>query len=110
MLSETPLADGARWLNADALPAVFQPLTVIAVLLVALVMLQGRMPLRRGAFTILGCFIMIGGAAIANALLALRSASPEPPNSTIVLDQRPIPKPKEITNNSDPYAGASLTR
>jgi type IV secretion system protein VirB2 len=54
----------ARWLQGTLLGTVATVVAVIAVAVVGLLMLSGRINWRHGAVVILGCFILFGAASI----------------------------------------------
>ena len=54
----------ARWIQGTLLGTVATVVAVIAVAVVGLLMLSGRINWRHGAVVILGCFILFGAASI----------------------------------------------
>ena len=80
---------------------------VIAVSWVGMLMLAGRLEIRRGLVTILGCFILFGASAIAGGIQAfagrdgVEMAFVPPPLA-------PPVQPPPPTGNRDPYAGAAM--
>lgn len=54
----------ARWVQGTLLGTVATVIAVIAVAVVGLLMLTGRINWRYGAIVILGCFILFGAASI----------------------------------------------
>jgi type IV secretion system protein VirB2 len=54
----------ARWVQGTLLGTVATVIAVIAVAVVGLLMLSGRINWRYGAIVILGCFILFGAASI----------------------------------------------
>ena len=54
----------ARWVQGTLLGTVATVVAVIAVAVVGLLMLSGRINWRYGAVVILGCFILFGAASI----------------------------------------------
>lgn len=89
---------------------------MVCVAAVGLMMLSGRIDLRRGAGVILGCFILFGAPAIAAALHALAADAPAPAASEPVyipppyVPPPPPPAPPAPPRNPDPYAGAAVPR
>lgn len=87
--------------------------TVIATIAVAgvgFVMLQGRLPLRRGAVVVMGCFVIFGANAIAEGLMAVGKSTTQ---MTSAIGTEPLPlSPRPVTPPQpsvyDPYAGASV--
>lgn len=110
------LLAAARWIEALLLGPLATSVAVIAVASVGLLMLSGRVNVRRGLTVILGCFILFGARAIAQGLrggVALVAndvpAPPFPPQEP----QRREPlvgAPAQPQPTSDPYAGAALRR
>lgn len=106
----------ARWIEAVLMGPVATSIAVMAVASVGLLMLSGRVNIRRGASVILGCFILFGAATIAQGLRGAASAvtrggSSQPvnviaPTPQVVLEP-PSEEPVEVM---DPYAGASFRR
>lgn len=106
------LVAAISWLEGTILGTVATTIALIAVAWVGLMMLTGRVHVRRGATVILGCFILFGAPGIAAGIqdalrngrdLAMPSASPaEPPPLASVR------KPAPPSAGYDPYAGASL--
>jgi type IV secretion system protein VirB2 len=68
-ISSDPQGSGAilgaaRWIQGTLLGTVATVVAVIAVAVVGLLMLTGRINWRYGAIVILGCFILFGAASI----------------------------------------------
>jgi type IV secretory pathway VirB2 component (pilin) len=108
------LAAAAVWLQEVALGTVATVAAVIAVASVGLLTLTGRLHWRRGASVVLGCFILFGSPTIVAGLLASlanerpaapAAAAPEPPPPPAL----PAPTPSSKPNNTDPFAGASVS-
>jgi type IV secretion system protein VirB2 len=58
------LVGAARWVQGTLLGSVATVVAVIAVAVVGLLMLTGRINWRHGAVVILGCFVLFGAASI----------------------------------------------
>lgn len=109
--AHNPIAEGAAWVQNAALGSVATSVAVVAVAAIGLLMLSGRLELRRGITVVMGCFLLFGAARIAAAISGEASigsqvrVSPErgasEPSS---LPQEPAPSPSAY----DPYAGASV--
>lgn len=106
----SPTADSLAWVQGAALGTVATTVAIIAVATIGLLMLSGRLELRRGITVAIGCFILFGAAGVAGALTGLGSAEARP---SLVAVQGP--GPLEIQTRStpppaayDPYAGASV--
>jgi type IV secretion system protein VirB2 len=67
-----PILGAVNWVQGTLLGNLATAAAVIAVAVVGLMMLTGRMDWRRGATVILGCFIVFGAAAI---VAGIRSAA-----------------------------------
>jgi type IV secretion system protein VirB2 len=67
-----PILGAVNWVQGTLLGNLATTAAVIAVAVVGLMMLTGRMDWRRGATVILGCFIVFGAAAI---VAGIRSAA-----------------------------------
>lgn len=124
--SVSPLTDAALWLQSTLLGTVATAIAVIAIASVGFLMLSGRIGWHRGAWTVVGCFILFGAPAIASGIIAAARSGPadhrqlEPP-AFIVRPAAPVPpagQPQPVcwtcgTEQSqepshDPYAGASV--
>jgi type IV secretion system protein VirB2 len=95
------------WLQGTLLGTLATSVAVIAVSWVGMLMLAGRLEIRRGLTTIAGCFLVFGASAIAGGIQGFAGgggtemAYAPPPVAPPV--QPPAP-----TRNEDPYAGAAL--
>ena len=106
--SGTSVFEAVEWVQQLFLGQIATALAVIAIALIGVQLLTGRLVWRDGARVVLGCFILFGAPAIARGFMAaardaggvsylapVRSA----PALTIVPKQSP---------QFDPYAGASV--
>lgn len=102
-----------RWIEGVLLGPLATSLAVLAVAAVGLMMLSGRLNLRRGATVILGCFIVFGAATIARGLregvATTTAAAPAPPAAGASFVPAP-PTPEPAPAPEDPYAGAAVRR
>jgi type IV secretory pathway VirB2 component (pilin) len=108
------LLESVRWIEALLLGPLATSIAVIAVASVGLLMLAGRINLRRGATVIAGCFILFGAGGIAHGLRGMTSAgqaqvavaaSPPPP----LIEHSAQPR-NDQSGQADPYAGAAIRR
>lgn len=107
----SPVADSLAWIQGAALGSVATTVAVIAVATIGLLMLSGRLELRRGITVVIGCFVLFGAAGVAAALTGLTGAdaqrrpstAPGPGQLSSQLE-RAAPPPDAY----DPYAGASV--
>lgn len=103
----------SEWVQATLLGSLATAVAVIAVATVGLLLLTGRLSLKRGLMVIVGCFILFGASNVANGLRSagssFASVSGESLTGTQVQPtalQLPPPAPAQ----EDPYAGATLMR
>lgn len=104
------LVAAVRWIEGVALGTIATSIALIAVASVALLTLTGRLPVRRGATVIVGCFVLFGAPIIAAGLLETLRIGPRdtaihlpaPPASPLAL---PLAK---STPAYDPYSGAAV--
>lgn len=68
-----PVVGAVHWLQGTLLGTVATVIAVIAVAVVGLMMLTGRMNWRYGATVILGCFILFGAASIVGGIQSASS-------------------------------------
>jgi type IV secretory pathway VirB2 component (pilin) len=104
------LVAAVSWLQATLLGTIATTVAVIAVSWVGLMMLAGRVNLRRGLTVILGCFVLFGASTIVAGLRASlaggdRIAFTPPPETAPPLAPPPAAPPPA---NRDPYAGAAV--
>lgn len=106
----SPLVDAVNWLSGALLGSVATILCVLAIALVGLMMLSGRLPVRRGFYVVIGCFLLLGAPLVAVTFTGLWQQSP-PASPPIVVAAEPVePRADLPPANYDPYAGASLRR
>lgn len=107
----SPIADGIIWVQGVALGSTATMIAVLAVAAVGLLMLSGRLELRRGIAVVIGCFILFRASGIAAALTGF-SGSKEDSRPPISADTGPLPSslraPAPPALAYDPYAGASV--
>ena len=103
-----------EWIQATLLGSLATTVAVIAVACVGLLLLSGRVDVRRGVQVVFGCFILFGAASIAAGIVRVAagensqppvSAAPPPPPIAYVAPATPRPAPPVPY---DPYAGAAL--
>lgn len=106
-------AGAVQWLQATLLGTVATAVAVIAIASVGLLLMSGRIDLRRGAQVIFGCFILFGASSIAGGIVRAVSGtreatSPElPPPAPPPNLRGEVPK-AQPTAPYDPYAGAAM--
>lgn len=109
-----PFVAAVDWIEGVALGSVATSIALIAVASIGFLMLGGRLPVRRGATVIMGCFILFGAPVIASGLLgSLQSGrepavqAPPPPSPLTAAIPKPTPVPTP-GSSYDPYAGAAV--
>jgi len=104
------IASGVAWVEGAALGSVATAIAIIAVAAIGLLMLSGRLDLRRGITVIFGCFLLFGASGIAAALTGLAGGDTQ-------VRQPTTPDPGQLSGHLssaapptayDPYAGASV--
>ena len=70
-----PIVGALNWLEGTLLGTVATVAAIIAVAVVGLLMLTGRMNWRYGATVILGCFILFGAASIVGGIRSSATAT-----------------------------------
>jgi type IV secretory pathway VirB2 component (pilin) len=104
----SPIAHGVDWLQGAALGGVATVIAVVAIAAVGLMMLSGRIELRRGVSVVLGCFILFGSTTLATAIAgAVNGDTPPRAPAPGQLPSDLLP-PSPPPNSYDPYAGASV--
>lgn len=99
---------GANWLVSLVTGSLALGLCVVAIALVGLLMLGGRLPIRDGLRVVLGCFVLLGAPVVAAAFVTAGqevSEAPVPPEPPRQLSD---PRGDLPPSAFDPYAGASL--
>ncbi|RDC58905.1 hypothetical protein HME9302_02637 [Alteripontixanthobacter maritimus] len=104
---QSSIGASVDWLTGTLLGSLAIGLCIIAVAVVGLTMLTGRLSLRDGARVVLGCFILLGAPIIANGFMKagtdIGTAPSLPMDTMVAAPIRDLP-PADY----DPYAGASL--
>lgn len=106
---EPVLAESSGWITGLLGGPLAVSLCVIAVALLGMLMLTGRLPLRRGAQVVLGCFLLLGSSALAVQIIEFGRGD----NSASEIAIIPAPQsyaPQRKPASGDPYSGASLTQ
>lgn len=99
------------WLQNTLLGTVATTVAVICVATVGLMMLSGRIDLRRGASVVFGCFILFGASTIAAGISAVATGDFGPVETTASVEPwipPPPPPPAQPRLPTDPYAGAAV--
>jgi type IV secretion system protein VirB2 len=96
------------WLEGTLLGTLATTVAVIAVSWVGMLMLAGRLEIRRGLVTILGCFILFGASAIAGGIQAVAGGGGADTLYVPTSVALPVQQAPGRRENPDPYAGAAL--
>jgi type IV secretory pathway VirB2 component (pilin) len=106
-----PVFDAAiEWTQGVLGGTLATSLCVIAIAILGLLLLAGRLQVRRGMEVVLGCFLLLGAGLVAAQLQQLAGGAAGENGSgaeQIIVPQAP-PTPPPPPANYDPYAGASL--
>lgn len=110
---ENAFAASSAWIQSLLTGSVATAIAVVAIASVGLLMLSGRVDLRRGGRVILGCFVVFGAAILAKGLLGVtETGSQTRSTDRVVIAAAPLSQPTSVSQPpiSDPYAGAALRR
>jgi type IV secretory pathway VirB2 component (pilin) len=104
-----------NWIRGSLTGSLASTIAVIAVSSVGLLLLSGRLEMRRAVQVIFGCFILFGASSIASGLMGVMSgqvAIAEPPVAPPppMLVPRSPPPTAQAPANYGPYAGAAVPR
>lgn len=112
--SGSSLLVAVQWLEGLVQGPLAVTLAVLAVAATGLMMLSGRLAVRRGLIVTLGCFVLFGAPVIARGLFAsatIIAGSNEPLRPVVEIIPAPLSGPQPApTRAADPYAGASVQR
>lgn len=100
------LVEAVRWLQGTLLGTVATTVAIIAIAWVRMLMLAGRLEIRRGLTTVAGCFILFGATSIVAGIQA--TAASEPGEIAALPSPLAMPEVPPPRRNADPYAGAAL--
>lgn len=104
-----PLGEVSAWLTGTLLGDLATGICVIAIAVVGLTMMSGRLPVRDGLRVVIGCFILLGAPVIAAELMG--SSEPGEPLIRLPVSEAMPDRRGDLPPAShDPYAGASLAR
>lgn len=109
------LTAAAHWISNTLLGSVATAIAVIAVASVGLLMLSGRIDVRRAATIVVGCFVLFGAPTIVAGIRGAASGLDAAPSDAAAI-ATPPPQPLAEPSRTappvgyDPYAGASVPR
>ncbi|MBC9032996.1 TrbC/VirB2 family protein [Sphingomonas sp. JC676] len=105
------LLAAVSWLQGTVLGTMATTVALVAVAAVGMMMLTGRIHIRRGATVILGCFILFGAPGIAVGIQNATRGSDRMMTQSRPVESSPLANlsaPAAPSSGYDPYAGASL--
>lgn len=104
------LVVAATWVEALVTGTTATIVATIAVGSVGFLMLQGRLPLRRGLVVVIGCFVIFGSSTLVEGLMAVGQSASTFASSDTISPPAPATPPAAPPQPSvyDPYAGASV--
>lgn len=104
-----PIARSVGWIDSVATGLLASVIAVIAVAVVGMMMLTGRLEVRRGITVVAGCFLVFGANILATGVLgAADHASAVPITATMASPIATADAPRPAPQPYDPYAGASV--
>lgn len=101
------LSRAVEWLSQAMTGPVATTIGTLAVAMVGVLLLGGRLPIRRGVLTIVGCFVVFSASAIAASFVAgIGPPAVALPNplTEVIQPASPSREPKPY----DPYAGVGV--
>ncbi|MBY8826575.1 TrbC/VirB2 family protein [Hephaestia mangrovi] len=104
----SPLIAAANWVQGALLGTIATVIAILCVAAVGLLMLSGRIDLRRGVTVVLGCFLLFGAAGVVQDMHRDVTLAPAPYAN--VPPPPPAPPLPANAASYDPYAGASVIR
>lgn len=107
-IGSSPIADAALWLQGTLLGTIATSVAVVAIASVGMMMLTGRVNLRRGVTVVLGCFILFGATSIAAGIRSAAFGLGGSDGGVQQADESPAIVIPKRAPNYDPYAGASV--
>ena len=103
------MMQSVQWIERVMLGDLALGLCVIAIAIIGVVMLGGRLPIREGMRIVLGLFVVLGAPVIASGFVGDRGRVAEDPAlRPPITPQAELGRPELPLANFDPYAGASL--
>lgn len=102
------MVDSARWVEGVMIGEIAFGLCVIALALIGALMLTGRLPLRKGALIVIGCFVLSGAPVIATGMLELTASPLTAQLSIPQAGERSQLRPELPKADYNPYAQASV--
>jgi type IV secretory pathway VirB2 component (pilin) len=104
------LVSSADWMVAVVTGSAASALGVLSIASLGYLMLSGRLPLRRGALAVLGCFILFGAPTLARGLVNAQARPSAPLKTASSMHPLRLNTPIPPDTGHDPYAGAAVRR
>ena len=104
----TPIGNSANWLTTVVLGELAIALCIIAVAIIGLLLMSGRLAIRRGALVALGCFIVLGAPILASAFVNVAETGRTSDGYRSASPVKREPARNLPPSSYDPYAGASM--
>lgn len=101
----SPVATAADWLAALVTGTMAQMIAILAIAVLGVMMISGRLPVRAGLRVVLGCFVLFGAPVIAGGLMGV--VERDGLQSEFVEGEEAA-RPPLPQSTFDPYAGASI--
>lgn len=102
------LVSASDWVSGTLFGSLAIGLCVIAVAFVGLLLMTGRLSVRKAVSVTIGCFVLLGAPAIAGGLRGLVEVTAPSRAVSEPRAEPTIPPAALPPANYDPYAGASL--
>ena len=111
-LGANVITSALGWIQTTLLGALATTLAVMAIASIGLLMLTGRIDVRRAARVAFGCFIIFGASTIASGIMGVISGTAANPELAQAPRPPDLPAPQAYPAGPatpyDPYAGAAL--
>lgn len=106
------LADALAWLSGLLTGTLASTIAIIAVASVGLLLISGRVDVRRSLQVILGCFIIFGASTIAAGIVSSMAGAASS-GAEVQVNPPPVYPTASVRSSApsspyDPYAGAAL--
>lgn len=107
-----------QWLQNTLLGTVATTVAVICVATVGLMMMSGRVDVRRGASVVIGCFVLFGASSIAAGIRSVATGDSMPVEPVAYVEPWTAPPPAApavparvpADRAADPFAGAAVPK
>jgi type IV secretory pathway VirB2 component (pilin) len=107
--TQHPIAASIDWINGALFGTLATSLCVMAIAILGMMLMAGRLSLRDALRMLIGCFVLLGAPTIALGLRGAVDGVSPPAASEAMSDPGAISQPAPLPPaNYDPYAGASL--